>query len=78
MQRVMTDHKMTADERMSMEKCLTSNFLQKFGADYFGNRDLLYIDMQGDRDIARQYSREIVEIEGGDAGGEDAGGDDDE
>jgi len=70
MQPIMTDHKMTADERMSMEKCLTSNFLVKFGHDYFGKRDLLYIDMQGDRDIARQYTRELAEI-GGDAGDDD-------
>jgi len=74
MQATMTDHKMDAEARMSMEKCLTQNFLVKFGADYFGKRDLLYIDMQGDRDIARQYTRELAEIEGMEGG--DAGDDD--
>jgi hypothetical protein len=26
--------------------------------DYFGKRDLLYIDMEGDRDVARLYTTE--------------------
>jgi hypothetical protein len=44
----MTDLKMGAEERMTMEKCLVQNYLLKRGMDYFGKRDLIYIDMQGD------------------------------
>jgi hypothetical protein len=39
---------MNADDRMLMEKCLVQNYLLKRGMDYFGKRDLIYIDMQGD------------------------------
>jgi hypothetical protein len=41
-----------------MERCLTQNYLLKFGMDYFGKRDLIYIDMQGDRDVARLFTSE--------------------
>ena len=34
--------------RFTMEKCLTENFLMKFGIDYFGKKDLIYIDMRGE------------------------------
>lgn len=44
----MTDRYMQKDDRMKMERCLTKNFLLKFGLDVFGKRDLLYIDMRGD------------------------------
>lgn len=44
----MTDRHMGKDDRMKMERCLTQNFLLKFGMDVFGKRDLLYIDMRGD------------------------------
>jgi len=49
---------MPADDRLKMERCLTSNYLLKFGLDYFGKRDLIYIDMQGDKDVARLNSAE--------------------
>ena len=45
---------------MQMERCLTQNYLLKYGMDYFGKRDLIYIDMQGDKDINRLYSRELI------------------
>ena len=45
---MMTDRHMGPDDRMKMERCLTQNFLLKFGMDVFGKRDLLYIDMRGD------------------------------
>jgi hypothetical protein len=51
---------------MEMEKCLVSNYLIPKGMNYFGNRDLIYIDMQGDKDIGRMYSRELAEQVGGD------------
>ena len=44
----MTDMYMGPDDRMKMERCMTQNFLLKFGMDVFGKRDLLYIDMRGD------------------------------
>ena len=82
---VMTDKAMTAPERMTMERCLTSNFLLKFGMDIFGKRDLLYIDMRGSTDVANMYSmdaniepRKIPKPEkaaAADAGGDDAGDD---
>ena len=37
-----------------MEKCLTENFIVKHGLNYFGKRDLIYIDMRGDQDVALQ------------------------
>ena len=93
MSSIMHDSHMTPDRRMVMERCLTQNFLLKFGMDIFGKRDLIYIDMRGDRDVAKMFSMEELpepmqpvkpepEAKGGkeDAGddGGDDGGDDDE
>ncbi len=44
---------MDAAARMAMETCLVKNYLVKFGNDYFGKRDLIYIDMMGDQDILK-------------------------
>ena len=90
----MTDRYMVADDRMKMERCMTQNFLLKFGMDVFGKRDLLYIDMRGDRDIARMHDMEelpepynavkaekLAKAAAADEGGDDGGddaGDDDE
>jgi hypothetical protein len=52
---------MKAEDRMKMEHCLVKNYLLKHGMDYFGKRDLIYIDMQGDKDVGRLYSREFTE-----------------
>lgn len=52
---IMHDSHMNAERRMTMERCLTSNFLLRFGEDVFGKRDLLYIDMRGSEDVARMY-----------------------
>jgi hypothetical protein len=49
---------MQAEDRLKIERCLTQNYLLKFGMDYFGKRDLIYIDMQGDRDVARLFTSE--------------------
>ena len=46
-----SDQKMTADMRMTMEKCLINNYLMKHGMNYFGERDLIYIDMMGTADV---------------------------
>ena len=34
--------------RFAMEKCLTENFIMRYGLNYFGNKDLIYIDMRGE------------------------------
>jgi len=36
------------------------NFLLKKGMDYFGKKDLIYIDMQGDADVARLYTKAYI------------------
>ena len=38
------------EERVNFEKCLTENFLVKKGMDYFGKRDLIFIDLYGTQD----------------------------
>ena len=48
------------EEKVNFEKCLVENYLVKHGMDYFGKRDLIYVDMQGDRDIERLYTRELI------------------
>ena len=81
MSAIHSDRRMDAEKRMVMERCLTENFLLKFGMDFFGKRDLLYIDMRGDQDIARMYDMgelpRAPKEAAADAGGDD-GGDDDE
>jgi len=82
---------MASADRMKMERCLTQNFLLKFGMDVFGKRDLLFIDMRGDQDVAKMYNmerlptpykppKEVKAPAGGDEdeGGDDEGGDDDD
>ena len=39
------------EERVNFEKCLTENYLLKKGMDYFGKRDLIYIDLWGKNDV---------------------------
>ena len=73
-------------DRMKMERCLTQNFLLKFGMDVFGKRDLLFIDMRGNEDVARMYDMERLdtpysppkEEKAGKAAAADEGGDDDD
>ena len=60
MSQIRVDENIGAPERMQMERCLTENYLLKFGMDYFGKRDLIYVDMQGDRDIERLYTKELI------------------
>ena len=83
MSTIHSDRAMDAEKRMVMERCLTENFLLKFGMDFFGKRDLLYIDMRGDQDIARMYDmgelpRAPKAPKEAPAGGDDDGGDDDD
>lgn len=50
------DRNLKYEERMNFEKCLTENFLVKYGYDYFGKRDLIYIDLYGSDDAAKLFS----------------------
>jgi len=45
--------KLSTDEKINFEKCLTENYLVKHGYDYFGKRDLIYLDLVGNDDIRR-------------------------
>ena len=45
------DRPLKYDDRMNFEKCLTENYLVKHGYDYFGKRDLIYIDLYGSQDV---------------------------
>jgi hypothetical protein len=47
----MIDLDLKYEERVNFEKCLTENFLLKRGMDYFGKRDLIYIDLFGKNDV---------------------------
>eukprot|EP00347_Sterkiella_histriomuscorum_P008446 403345064 len=42
---------LTADEKINFEKCLTKNYLVKYGDDYFGKRDLIHLDLYSHADI---------------------------
>ncbi len=46
-----TDRKLDQEQRVGFERCLTENYLVKHGNDYFGKRDLIYIDLYGTEDI---------------------------
>ena len=45
------DRALKADQKLSFERCLTENYLIKYGQDYFGKRDLIYLDLFGNDDI---------------------------
>lgn len=47
------------EERVNFEKCLTQNYLMKHGMDYFGKRDLIYIDLYGKKDVRSLLSPDI-------------------
>jgi hypothetical protein len=46
------DSKLNAEERVNFERCLVDNYLVKHGQDYFGKRDVIYLDLYGTDDIA--------------------------
>lgn len=45
------DRALKEDQKVNFEKCLTENYLVKYGYNYFGKRDLIYIDLYGSDDI---------------------------
>ena len=51
---------MGAPERMLMETCLTKNYLVAKGMNYFGQRDLIYLDMRGQDEIDKLHSKEYT------------------
>ena len=55
----MIDLDLEYEERVNFEKCLTENYLVKKGMDYFGKRDLIYIDMYGTSDVKKLLSTNV-------------------
>jgi hypothetical protein len=47
----MSDRKLKEEDRIKFERCLTENYLVKYGYNYFGKRDLIYIDLFGADEI---------------------------
>lgn len=45
------DRKLNAEQRVGFERCLTENYLLKHGMNYFGKRDLIYVDLYGTDDV---------------------------
>ena len=56
----MIDLDLQYEERVNFEKCLTENFLMKRGMDYFGKRDLIYIDLYGKNDVRNLMSSNLA------------------
>ena len=54
-----SDCTMLKKERMAIEQCLTKNFLVAKGMDYFGKKDLIYIDMLATSDIQDLNTKEF-------------------
>ena len=55
----MVDLDMKYEERVNFEKCLTENYLMKRGMDYFGKRDMIYIDLYGTNDVAKVLGTQV-------------------
>lgn len=51
-----SDRPLKYEERVNFERCLVDNYLTKFGQDYFGKRDLIYIDLYSMDDLKRLQS----------------------
>ena len=49
--KAVSDRNISEEERLGFEKCLTQNYLIIHGQDYFGKRDLIYIDLYGRDDL---------------------------
>ena len=54
-----TDTELQQVERINFEKCLTENYLLKHGMDYFGKRDLIFIDLYGTSDAHKIMTSQI-------------------
>ena len=52
----MREIELSTQEKINFEHCLTKNYLVKHGFDYFGKRDVIYLDMFGTKDVARLMS----------------------
>lgn len=51
-----SDRPLGKEERLNFEKCLTQNYLMKYGMNYFGKRDLIYVDLYSNQDLANLNS----------------------
>ena len=47
------DHALKYEERVNFERCLTKNFLLKHGMDYFGKRDIIFVDLMAPKDVRK-------------------------
>ena len=45
------DRALKEEQKINFERCLVENYLVKYGNDYFGKRDLIYLDLFGTDDI---------------------------
>lgn len=45
------DRALKADQKVGFERCLAENYLLKYGKDYFGKRDLIFVDLFGSEDV---------------------------
>ena len=59
----MIDLTLNYEARVNFEKCLTQNYLVKHGYDYFGKRDIIYLDMWGTDDVKTLLSKKYFDEE---------------
>ena len=55
----MIDIDLPYEERVNFERCLTKNFLLEYGMDYFGKRELIFLDLHGTADVKRLTSTNL-------------------
>uniref|UniRef100_A0A7S3IXY2 Uncharacterized protein n=1 Tax=Strombidium inclinatum TaxID=197538 RepID=A0A7S3IXY2_9SPIT len=51
---------LSTEERIDVEKCLVKNYLVPNGWDYFGKRDVIYLDLMSPDHIASQKIQTYV------------------
>ena len=51
---------MLPQHRILMERCLTQKYLLTKGMDYFGKRDLIYMDMRGQEHVDSMYTTDYT------------------
>jgi hypothetical protein len=56
--KALTDKNLKVEEKNNIERCLTENYLVKHGYNYFGKRDIIYLDLYGTEDVTRLHSVE--------------------
>lgn len=56
--KALADKNLKVEEKNNVERCLTENYLVKYGQNYFGKRDIIYLDLYGTEDVKRLNSVE--------------------